>query len=457
MQAGVIGLRPAPVKTPAMRHRVFPASAVWLLTIAAVAMAAGGDDSAESIDALSARAVRAGLRVIEGEHLTLITDRPDREGDGVADLPRHFDAAVTAWCRHYSMDPATCRGWRAVGCLVVDKERFRTAGLLPASIPSFTNGFCAGERFWMMDQSNPAYRRHLLLHEGVHAFTLTRRGLDTQPWYTEGIAEFLATHRLDVEGDRPQFVATPIPGDPADVEQLGRIEGIRAARDGETIPSLRQVLATPAAGHHELGAYASSWAAVVMLALHPRYAQAFAQIEREGLDAEFTSRLIDARGWDDAVASRDFDAFTDDIDYGYDFARSAIDWSAGTPLVAAATVTVAADRGWQNAGLAMEKGRRYSLHAEGRVTVGAVPAGPLESEPDGISIAWYRGRPIGRLLAAQWVDADDGSRPRFVVVAEGRGGEFTAIADGPLFFKVNESPGALADNRGAVTVTVERQ
>jgi len=70
-----------------------------------------------------------------------------------------------------------------------------------------------------------------------------------------------------------------------------------------------------------------------------------------------------------------------------------------------------------------------------------VAAGPLESEPGGISIEWYRGRPSGRLLAAQWAEPDDGSRPRFVVVAEGAAGDFTAVADGPLF-KVNEPPGA---------------
>lgn len=438
-----------------MCHRVFPAALGGLFLVAAVGVA--DDVSTASPKALVARATRAGLRLLEGEHLTLITDRPVREGDGVADLPRHFDAAFAAWCRHYRMDPAACRDWRAIGCLVVDVERFRAAGLLPPEIPAFTNGFCAGDRFWMMDQSNPAYRRHLLLHEGVHAFTLALRGLDTQPWYTEGIAEFLATHRLEAGGDGPRFIATPMPRDAADVEQLGRIEGIRAARAAGTLASLRQVLATPAMGHHELTAYASSWAAVAMLALHPRYAETFARIEREGLDADFTSRLVHARGWDEAAASRDFDAFTDDIDYGYDFSRSAIDWSPGTRLVGPTTVNVAADRGWQNGGLAVEKGRRYSLQVAGRVTVGRAAAGQLESEPDGISIEWYRGRPIGRLLAAQWVEPDDGSRPRFVVVAEGRAAEFTAVADGPVFFKVNESPGALADNRDAVTVNVRAE
>jgi hypothetical protein len=410
--------------------------------------------AAEPATSLEAQAARAGLRVMEGSHLTLITDRPARPGDGVEALPRLFDEAVAAWCRHYGLDPAAHGAWRAVGCLVVDKERFREAGLLPAHVPDFKNGFCAGDRFWLMDQSNPAYRRHLLLHEGVHAFTLTLLRLDTQPWYTEGIAELLATHRLDGSDAIARFVATPMPRDPADVEQLGRIEAIRAARAADTIGSLGEVFATPPAQNHELTAYASSWAAVAMLSIHPRYADAFARTERSGLDAGFTSRLIGSRGWDEAQANRDFDAFTDDIDYGYDFARSAIDWSPAAPLAGQESVAVAADRGWQHSGLALQKGRGYEVHAAGRVTVGQVSGGALESEPAGISITWYRGRPLGRLLAAQWVTADGGPRPRFVVVAEGDGETFTAAADGPLYFKVNESPGQLGDNDGSFTATV---
>ncbi|MFM8282388.1 MAG: hypothetical protein ACKOCW_02425, partial [Planctomycetaceae bacterium] len=78
----------------------------------------------------------------------------------------------------------------------------------------------------------------------------------------------------------------------------------------------------------------------------------------------------------------------------------------------------------------------------------------LESEPDGITYDWYRGRPIGRLLAAQWREAADGDRGGFGVVAEGAVGDFQAPADGPLFLRINEAPGALADNSGALTVEI---
>ena len=145
-----------------------------------------------AVEPLVRLAREAGLRLLEGRHLVLATDRPVRAGDGVAELPAVFDEAFAAWCRHYGMDPADHADWRCFGCLVVDRERFRAAGLLPDTLPPFENGFCDRNRFWLLDQSNPAYRRHLLLHEGVHAFTLTLRGLATPVWYNEGIAEYLA-------------------------------------------------------------------------------------------------------------------------------------------------------------------------------------------------------------------------------------------------------------------------
>ena len=412
-----------------------------------------------AIDALAASARRAGLRVLEGDHVVLATDRPVREGDGVDDLPRIFDEAWDAWCGHFAIDPAAHREWRAFGCLVVDRERFRAAGLLSETIPDFANGFCNRHRFWMADQSNPAYRRHLLLHEGAHAFTLTLRSLDTPPWYTEGIAECLATHRLDGEGG---FVPTPLPLRASDVEQLGRIEKIRALRASAACPGLDAVFETPGTNHRDLSAYASSWAAVAMLSQHPRHSTAFTAAERGPLDAAFNRRLEQTDGWDGSQASRDFDAFTDEIDYGYDFSRSAVEWTPGRPLASRQTIPVDAGRGWQNSGWSLRKGASSSIVATGRCTLGLLesdsPAPPMriETEADGISLRWYRGRPLGRLLVAQWVEQpDDGGRPRFVVLHTGAKGEFTAATDGVVFLKLNEPPGELADDDGRLHVAIE--
>jgi hypothetical protein len=415
----------------------------------------------EPADAFAARGRRAGLRVLTGERLVLVTDRPTRADDGVEELPAIFDQAFAVWCRHYRIAPDTLPQWRACGCLMADRERFRAAGLLPADLPAFTNGFCLDDHFWLVDQSNPAYRRHLLLHEGVHAFTLTVRSLAAPPWYTEGIAEYLATHRLEHAADgTPQFVPAPLPARAADVEQLGRIERLRQLHAANTAPALEAVLAATTAGHGDISAYAANWAVATMLARHPHYAARFAALERGPLDAALTERLAETDGWDDARASRDFDAFTADVDYGYDFARSVVDWSPGEPLAAPTEVQVDAASGWQNTGLRLTAGRRYAFTATGRCTLGTLvdpsshQSTTLESEARGISLRWYRGRPIGRLVAAQWVDRPAAGRPRFETLAEGGTAMFTAITDGPLYLMINESPGERADNTGGLTATI---
>jgi hypothetical protein len=436
-----------------------PSFQLWLVPTAALvavlgAAAAPADDT--EVRAFTASAKRAGLRVVEGTRLVLATDRPPREGDGVPDLPRLFSEAFDLWCRHYGLDPTADRSWRARGCLIVDRERFRTAGLLPPEIPEFVNGFCDRDRFWLLDQSNLAYRRHLLFHEGVHAFTHTLRHLDSHPWYTEGIAEYLATHRL--EPDRQgvdHVISTPLPARKTDVEQLGRIEQLRSLEQAGRSPTLAAVLGRQPSAHRDIAAYAADWALVTMLAQHPAYAKPFTAEERRALDATLNGRLATMPGWQPARAARDYASFLAEVDYGFDFNRSAIDWSAGRKLESATTIAVDAARGWQNSAVSLQTGQRARLSSTGRCEVGMLPDTKLESTADGISLRWYRGRPVGTLLAAQWIDPpNDSASGRFDVLATGGMGTVTAVADGPLYFKINESPGDLADNAGSLQITL---
>jgi len=411
--------------------------------------------AAEGFDLRQAVAVarRADLRVFEGQHLVLVTDRPSGSKDDLASLPALFDEAFDSWCDHFHFDPTDYAEWQAFGCLVVEPERFRSCGLLPPAIPAFENGFCAGSRFWLMDQSNPAYRRHLLLHEGVHAFTLTLRDLNTPAWYTEGIAELLATHRLS-EG---RFIATPVPLDADDVEQLGRIEAIRALRENAAAPSLTEVFETPPSEHHRIPDYAASWATLAFLTEHPRYQQAFAEAESGPLDGRFTQRLQATRGFDQQLAVRDFDAFTDDVDYGYDLTAMEVDWSAGRPLEKNVRMFVDPARGWQNTQVKLRMGQQVRFASRGRSQLGRLPGVEvdLESEGNGISIDWYRGRPIGRLLLAQWVmPANNQGRPRFIVLGEGGQGRLEASADGPLFVRINDSPIGRRDNTPGLEIAL---
>ena len=149
------------------------------------------------------------------------------------------------------------------------------------------------------------------------------------------------------------------------------------------------------------------------------------------------------------LAGRDFDAFTDDLDYGYDLAQMTIDWSAGEPLEGVARLTVDPARGWQNTNVSVARGATVRFQTQGRSEMGRLPGidVDLSSEGQGITIAWYRGRPIGRLFIAQWLeDPADGGKPRFELLAEGSKGRFAALTTGPIFARINDSPAGRRDN-----------
>ena len=78
---------------------------------------------------------------------------------------------------------------------------------------------------------------------------------------------------------------------------------------------------------------------------------------------------------------------------------------------------------------------------------------PIESEADGITLRWYRGRPVGRLLAAQW-EEPGGKPPGFVILGAGATVDITAATSGPLYLQVNEPPGDRTDTTGSFTVEI---
>ncbi len=146
----------------------------------------------------------AGIRKLTGKHLTLYTDLPADTGPAVDELPRVFDAAVPLWCEYFGVDPAKPAEWKIVGSLMKDKERFLGAGLYSENLPPFPHGFSQGSQVWLYDQPSDYYRRHLLLHEGTHAFMNRWLGGAGPPWYMEGMAELLGTHQWS--GGKPMML-----------------------------------------------------------------------------------------------------------------------------------------------------------------------------------------------------------------------------------------------------------
>ena len=139
--------------------------------------------------------------------------------------------------------------------IIQDKDAFRRAGLLPESLPPFLHGYQREAEMWVYEQPSDYYRRHLLLHEGTHAFMKWALGGAGPPWYMEGMAELLATHRWQ-DGN---LVLGTFPQHRDETPYLGRIKIIReemAAGRGKT---LEEIMRYDDRAHLNVEPYAWCW------------------------------------------------------------------------------------------------------------------------------------------------------------------------------------------------------
>ncbi|MDW8037925.1 MAG: hypothetical protein RMI90_07775 [Thermoguttaceae bacterium] len=340
------------------------------------------------------RIAAAGIRRLESKHLILYTDLPpDSELDA---LPEVFDQAFEPFCSYFALDPDKHAQWRMTGRLMRDPERFRRAGLLPADLPKFAHGFTKSYDFWIYEQPSAYYRRHLMLHEGVHGLMLTLLGSCGPTWYMEGVAELLATHSWK----QGQLLVKYLPRSSEEVPMWGRIKIVRDAVQQRGLLSLEELirLVPQIAGENEL--YGWCWALAAFLDNHPRYQSAFRQMVAWVRDSRFTERFFSLLGENRSLLNEEWKLFVDEICYGYDFSRAAVQLQPGRPIPPeGAKVQVLADRGWQSSTWLVEAGRTYLLMASGRYQVADKPK-IWWCEPNGVSIQYYRGRPLGMLLAA---------------------------------------------------------
>jgi len=191
----------------------------------------------------------------------------------------------------------------------------------------------------------------------------------------------------------------------------------------------------------------------------PRYQKRFRQLPGLVRSADFRKRFEDLFRPDWPELAEQWQVFVSDLEYGCDVARTAVDFTPGKPLPeSGARVTVAADRGWQNSGLRLEGGHAYRLTASGRYQVAALPQ-PWPCEPGGVSIRYYKGRPLGILLAA--VRPDEGQRKAASALLSptviGLGATLTPQESGTLYLRINDSSAELADNAGSLRVEIHAQ
>jgi len=401
-----------------------------------------------------AEVAQAGIRKLAGRRLTLYTDLPD--APEIRRLPEIFDQAFPQWCAYFQIDPAEHADWNMTGFLIQDKERFRQAGLMPHGLPPFQHGFSRNHELWLYEQPSDYYRRHLLLHEGTHGLMNTLLGGCGPPWYMEGIAELLSTHRWQ-DG---RLTLNYMPRNKEEVPYLGRIEIIQDAIAARRPMRLKQVIEYPPHAHLETEPYAWCWALALLLDRHPQFQTSFRHLCKNVLEPDFTERFYGLLGEDLHQLREEWQVFVTGLEYGYDVAAMAIDFTPGKPMPASgASVTVAAEGGWQNSGWRIEGGVSYRVRASGRYQVADRPQ-VWWCEPNGVSIRYYHGRPLGVLLAAVRSDRpiqDNQSSGLLRPAVVGLGTTLTPRETGTLYFRINDSAAELDDNAGELTVVIERE
>ncbi|OHB70890.1 MAG: hypothetical protein A2V70_02480 [Planctomycetes bacterium RBG_13_63_9] len=434
-------LEPRPKSQPAdLRHQPVDAMAHWVADLPRMEV----DDR---------RAAAAGIRKLTGRRLTLYTDLPPAKE--IDELPEVFDQAFPQWCQYFHVDPAEHADWRLTGFLMKDKTRFQHAGLLPDDLPPFQNGFARNHELWLYDQLSDYYRRHLLLHEGTHAFMNTILRACGPPWYMEGIAELFGTHRW-LDG---RLTMGYLPENRQEALRWGRIEMIQKAVAAGRAMGLNDVVAYSTSAHREVEPYAWCWAAATLLDRHPHYRERFRGLYRNVSKPDFNGQFFRTIGTDWDRLSEEWQVFVAGLEFGHDVAAAVLDFTPGKPLPpSGARVSVPAAASWQNTGWRLDGGGTYRLEASGRYQVADQPQ-IWWCEPGGVSIRYYQGRPLGILLAAVRPDRTRENGPSALLrpTAVGLGTTLTPKESGTLYLKINDSAAELHNNAGSLEVEITTQ
>lgn len=402
------------------------------------------------------RLAAAGIHFLESRRLVLLTDR---DPETVRDLPAladvYFDFLQSACGR---LRPSRSGAeFRAVGCLMSDFELFRSVGLVPGPVVDMRHGQQFGYRFWIRDQAEDYYRRHLLLHEFAHVYMTCDTGLQDIPdgWFMEGAAEVFATHT--VAGDLPEFGL--LPQQLEVFEGWGRISAIRRHRVDrvppeftlQTIPTMEQVRFPRGEAARDDVRYAWWWALSWMLRNHPDYADDWDRLCRSRGADEFGRQVktMDARCG--PRLSTDWLLFAESLCESFDRSR-------GFPLhrepeqASPAELTLLANRSWQDTGWDLTPDVPVAVECTGRCVIGQTVA-PWIAEPNGVTLEYNHGRPLGEVVAVVTSPQADWMSQR---IAVGKSSTINTPRSGRLWLQINDSAGALADNSGSFHVTIRR-
>lgn len=431
-----------------MRCKRTRAISTWIVGLIAVC-ATVKNRSALCQDAVSQDFIRAG-----GKHVTIVADTGDV--DQLTEFVQAFDASVPQWTQFWQLPDGSLDDWHVTAYIMRDREAFRQAGHLPANLPEFPFGYALGNRVWVIAQKSVYYTRHLLLHEGVHALAFDQFGGAGPSWFMEGTAELLAVH----SGSGASVKINSVPRDRESVPYWGRFKLLSQRRGENRVPSLETVMGYPRNLNSDVESYGWSWAAAMLLANYDDYAGDMRRAARGGRDSSFrfNRRLPgknDAR-W--PVLCARWRLMCQTLDYGFNWQRERVELSTKDPIWDSRQrkISVAADQGWQSVGVRLAPGAKLRLSASGQCELAQQPK-PWISEPAGITFRYYRGRPLGQLIAMLVPNACE-SQARlkpFEVFSIEKTSTLTITEYCWLVLRINDAVGELEDNQGGYSVELE--
>ncbi|MEP3479180.1 MAG: hypothetical protein ABJZ55_08040 [Fuerstiella sp.] len=421
-----------------------------------------------------------GLRKVESRRLILITDSDDRALDQLPGLANQLFEALQEW---FGELPPAADGsdFQVLGHVMIDRDKFRSAGLLPDESFTIRHGRHRRYAFWAGYPDTDYYRRHLALHEFVHCYmTCENRVFDVPPpWYLEGMAELFGTHRIEpppsdgfTSAARPtadqaaavQATFGVMPESAAGFEGWGRIRAIREGfSDGDhdqlselQIPTFEQVVPQVVAVFESPFQYSSSWAVCWFLKHHPDAAAVMPALAKQrtypGFLAEWERQQNDMGN----RLAVDWLLFCEQLDFGFDADRCFPKHSETTPSPSqvkdgSATVRITAQQGWQDSTVVVRSGATIDFRCDGRCVMNETTK-PWESTPNGLSIEYYRGNRLGQVVAVLVSSNGKKITDRIPI---GASAKFTANFDGRIWLQVNDAVSTRTSNSGKYEVQLE--
>ena len=403
------------------------------------------------LNSSSATFAQSGFLQLHGKYIDITTDLPDSRA--LEQLPAAFDTAAEQWLKLFNADPHQLANRKATAYLMQDASRFRSAGFLTSAVPVFREGYQFHDSIFCNAQSSEYYQRHLLLHEGWHWFVSNTLGNYGPTWWMEGTAEWQATHDWDGENLRNAIV----PRSRESSAYWGRLLTIKTDLNNDQAPSLPTILNAVDKLPSIESTYAWSWAAIDFFANHPRYQGEFNKLLLRPItsNANINREVLGWIGEDLGLVQSEFNGFVSELDYGVEAASVIVDLKADeSELPQNGKLAVQAGLGWQ-ALLITKSERAIELHATGRCVLQSSPY-RFESEPQGITLRYVKGRPMGMLLGSvvPRKAALDQTR-RWTSIGVGPAAKVSLPSASILLLRVNDDNRELADNRGAYMLSFE--